>query len=873
MAQISGCSKTVTQLNQITGCTDFDSSFLLLIVDTINGETMNIPVETMFSCMGNNDFYLTAGTYNSGYIYFSGVGTNFAVDVNALLDDTNTFITGATLSGDTFIMYRNDGVTFYTDFSQYANDFYLTAGTYSNGYIYFSGNGTNFSVDVNALLDDTNTYVTGATLSGDTLILGRNDGYEMYVDFSKYNTDYYLTAGTYSAGFLYFSGNGTNFIVDVNALVGAGVNTYVTGGTINGSATNFSNQATIGLYYHDSDGIPHLLPFEDTFATGATLDGNILTIVRNDGYQFTTDLSSLLYTGACINDLYVNNIHGCLSAVTLYNSFKSPDSSIAGPDNSFSFGSACYVSGNTAFAFGSGNTAIGDYTFVIGEQNSVIAHGSFAAGYGNDVTALYSASFGGLNIASGLAAFTCGRGTTGSGILAFASGWGNVASGGVSFVEGGVDYNRESGNPFSLANYATHYASHAAGAGTLAAGYCSYAGGYTTIASGETAYAVGKASKAYGDIAFACGWNNIASGVASFVEGGCEAGKVSGTPTMHGNLASAYSAHAAGAGTVASGMCSYAGGYETVAGGEESHAEGIGTVAYGYYSTAFGFYTKALGVASIATGIRNISYGSASHTEGGHYRDRVGTIELPNQALSYSCHAEGAGTVASGQCSHSENAKTVAAGDFSHAQGNSTTAWGSTSHSQGMKTYAYGSNSHAEGEESVAVGQSSHAGGVRGWAEGGGSYAAGFSVGSTQYVIAKGTAAFNHSGVDYYYSPSGATGEYAFILGGLNHTVFGQSSGILGGEWNRIYGPNSVIIGGLENNATSLGNTILLGVSGLTAVQSATTYVNQLVVVQSYTPNTTSDPYGVIGQITWDSTYAYVKTTIGWGRTKLDYGF
>lgn len=109
MAQISGCSKTVTQLNQITGCTDFDSSFLLLIVDTINGETMNIPAQKLFDCMGDDNFYLTA----------------------------------ATLSASTLILEQNNGTTFYVDFPQQQTyDFIYLAPEYPNT-VFTTFDGTN----------------------------------------------------------------------------------------------------------------------------------------------------------------------------------------------------------------------------------------------------------------------------------------------------------------------------------------------------------------------------------------------------------------------------------------------------------------------------------------------------------------------------------------------------------------------------------------------------------------------------------------------------------------------------------------------------------------------------------------------------------
>ncbi len=707
MAQISGCSKTVTQLNQITGCTEFDSSFLLLIVDTINGETMNIPVQTMFNCMGNDNFYLTAGTYSGGYIYFSGTGTNFAVDVNALLDDTNTYVTGATLSGDTFILYRNDGVNIYTDFSQYNYDdeilyldnkidahtgdtnnphqtsfynltqtahthtiseitdyfdIYLSAGTYSDGFIYFSGHGMDFSVDVSGLLD---------------------------------NTDFYLTAGTYSGGYIYFSGVGTNFVVDVSALI---------------DDTN-------------------------TYLTGSTLSGNTLILEQNNGTNIYTDLSALLFTGDCINDFYVNNIHGCLSAVTLYNSFKSPTAIIDGPDNSFAFGDSTIASGDTAFAFGYQNMALNDYTFVIGYGNTGDTQGSFASGYLTRSSGLFAATFGYQTVASGNGSLACGILNTASGRQSFAAGRSNLASGEHSFVVG-----------------------------------------KSNLASGAQTFAAGQSNLVIGNQSFAAGQFNIASGSTSF---------------------------AAGSGTTALEEC----------------------------STSFGLLTTASGPVSFATGWGNIASGVGSFVEGGAVEGKLfGFDSLPNYSMWYSTHAEGAGTIASGACAHSEGFITAASGDYAH--------------SQGCRTLAMGLGSHAGG-----------------------------SGDGVNLIIANGIVAFNHSYCDS--SVSGVTGDYSFILGGLNHSVNSLYAGILGGQNNTInYGSNySVIIGGKDNNINNLGNTILLGTSGLTNVQSATTYVNQLVIVQPYTPTTSGDTYGVEGQITWDNNYEYIKTEFGWGRILFDYGF
>jgi len=48
---------------------------------------------------------------------------------------------------------------------------------------------------------------------------------------------------------------------------------------------------------------------------------------------------------------------------------------------------------------------------------------------------------------------------------------------------------------------------------------------------------------------------------------------------------------------------------------------------------------------------------------------------------------------------------------------------------------------------------------------------------------------------------------------------------------------------------------------------------NTITISNSYTPSSSGDTYGVLGEITWDDSYVYVKTNNGWGRINLDYGF
>jgi len=54
---------------------------------------------------------------------------------------------------------------------------------------------------------------------------------------------------------------------------------------------------------------------------------------------------------------------------------------------------------------------------------------------------------------------------------------------------------------------------------------------------------------------------------------------------------------------------------------------------------------------------------------------------------------------------------------------------------------------------------------------------------------------------------------------------------------------------------------------------SGTTGYNQFRMRKSYTPTSTADTNGNVGDIAWDNSYLYIKTNTGWGRTLLDYAF
>ncbi len=205
---------------------------------------------------------------------------------------TEIYVTNITpCTGDTININSNlnvtgniSGTTFYGDGSQLSGiittDNYVTGGVYtaSTKSLYFTGTTgfTPFSIDVSALLDDTNNYVTGGTYnpSTDIISLFRNDN--VTIDITGV-TDTFTTGGTYD--------NGTSLITFVK---------------------NDNTSYTIDLSTIDVN---------DTFVTGSTLNGDALTIRRNDGVDIVVTGFSQTFTGntntTCIGDIYVSNIHSC----------------------------------------------------------------------------------------------------------------------------------------------------------------------------------------------------------------------------------------------------------------------------------------------------------------------------------------------------------------------------------------------------------------------------------------------------------------------------------------------------------------------------------------------------------------------------------
>ncbi len=250
---------------------------------TANTQTiLDGKIDSVNNVGGTNEFFKDKSGSTLNFRTLSGgsnttvstVGDVVKVDVN-IPTDTNTFITGFTYNNsNVFTISRNDGVDLSTSINQMTG---LTVNGSLSATTYF-GDGSNLtgiSVDDN--------FVTGGTLNGGTLTLERQNG---IVTITGFTDD---------------------------------VDTYVTGGTVSVTATNDDNDGTIGLFYKNSEGVPHTLPFKDTFVTGGTYDNSSYTIgfTKNDSTTFGINLNSLI--SSISGDTYI--VSGNANAATSELSF------------------------------------------------------------------------------------------------------------------------------------------------------------------------------------------------------------------------------------------------------------------------------------------------------------------------------------------------------------------------------------------------------------------------------------------------------------------------------------------------------------------------------------------------------------------------
>lgn len=278
---------------------------------------------------------------------------------------------------------------------------------------------------------------------------------------------------------------------------------------------------------------------------------------------------------------------------------------------------------------------------------------------------------------------------------------------------------------------------------------------------------------------------------------------------------------ASGYQTYASGVGANSKGTSTFADGNGSHAEGFQSTSYGSFSHAEGAQTTSIGSGSHSEGFLNISIGNGSHSEG-----------YQTTSSGYYSHSEGVLTTSSGYYTHAEGGGTIALGVGSHSEGYETTTFASYSHSEGLETSALGDQSHAEGHMTTTIGPRSHSEGF-------------------------GTI---------------TNGDYQHVQGMWNITASTQGAFIVGNGSDNSNRSNLIFAAG---NEVIISGSTGINVSSPTSkldINSTNGY-DQFRLRQSYTPSSSGDTNGNIGNIVWDNNYLYVKTNTGWGRILLDYGF
>lgn len=251
----------------------------------------------------------------------------------------------------------------------------------------------------------------------------------------------------------------------------------------------------------------------------------------------------------------------------------------------------------------------------------------------------------------------------------------SIASGTLSIAEG-------SGTTASA------IASHAEGYGTTASGQYTHSEGFRTIANAAASHAEGYLTTSIGQISHAEGLSTTTSGFASHAEGeGSRAIGNSSHAEGSYTIASGNSSHSEGQITTAIGQFSHAEGRQTTAVSDYSHTEGFLTITNGLYSHAEGFLTIASGTTSHSEGRTTTASGANSHAEGNS-----------SKAIGNDSHSEGSNTTAIGTASHSEGYFTTAIGDYSHAGGSLSIASGITSFAHGNNSLALNSSTIVFGD-------------------------------------------------------------------------------------------------------------------------------------------------------------------------------
>jgi hypothetical protein len=233
----------------------------------------------------------TGGTVSGSTEFLSGItvlGNIFSgnTNLNNLFLNIDENIISGVLNGSDLILNRVNGEIITISGFTSNIDVYTTGVTLSGNTLIFNRNDNNdYEIDLTPIIGGTDTFVTGGTFNNDILTLERNDN--INIDISGF-TDYYTTGVTWNrvntATFERNDGNNYNLTIDDLHIDNFSANTISSGSTnLIDVINNISSQYSA-----------------NTFTTESTLSGTTAIFNRNDGNNYTLDLSGL--SGTTVTD-------------------------------------------------------------------------------------------------------------------------------------------------------------------------------------------------------------------------------------------------------------------------------------------------------------------------------------------------------------------------------------------------------------------------------------------------------------------------------------------------------------------------------------------------------------------------------------------
>ena len=130
---------------------------------------------------------------------------------------------------------------------------------------------------------------------------------------------------------------------------------------------------------------------------------------------------------------------------------------------------------------------------------------------------------------------------------------------------------------------------------------------------------------------------------------------------------------------------------------------------------------------------------------------------------------------------------------------------------------------------------------------------------------------FSDNGTGYLKNAFTMTLAGSYTYGSINIGTRGAPSMLRFFSGNQNFNSTS-LRGSLDSNGNWGFGTNMTGQTSTVDIKGTNGY-NQLRLRTTYTPSSSGDTNGNIGDVAWDNNYLYIKTVSGWGRTVLDYSF